>query len=148
MPFLQINALDGEHAGDVLNVAYDENKLLLDRAVIWQRQPNKGAGDLVFERVDTTHLSLVLLWEHMAEQRPIQPELDKVQRWADVDPTLHRPPKLRVSWGKAANAVPSFVGVIESLSISYAGGIADSGVPLHAAVDVRLAQAVHLRAPA
>jgi hypothetical protein len=75
-------------------------------------------------------------------------DLDKVQRWADVDATLHRPPKLRVSWGKAANAVPSFVGVIESLSISYAGGIADSGVPLHAAVDVRLAQAVHLRASA
>ena len=148
MQFLQIKALEGEHAGDVLNVTYDEDKLLLDRAVSWQRQPNKGAGDLVFERVETTHLSLVLLWEHMAESRPIQPDLDKILRWADVDATLHRPPKLEVSWGKAANAVPSFVGVIESLSISYAGGIADSGVPLHAAVDMRLAQAVHLRAPA
>jgi hypothetical protein len=53
-----------------------------------------------------------------------------------------------VSWGKAANAIPSFVGVIESLSISYAGGIADGSVPLHAAIEVRLAQAVHLKAPA
>ena len=148
MPFLQIKALDGEHAGGVLDVASDENKLLLDRAVIWQRQPNKSAGDLVFERVDTTHLSLVLLWEHMAEQRPIQPDLDKLLRWADVDAALHRPPKLEVSWGKAANAVPSFVGVIESLSISYAGGVADSGVPLHAAADLMLAQAIHLRATA
>jgi hypothetical protein len=146
--FLQIKALEGEHAGDVLTVNYDENKLVLDRAVIWQRQPNKGPGDLLFERVETTHLSLVLLWEHMAEPRPIQPDLDQIQRWADVDATLHRPPKLEVSWGKAANAIPSFVGVIESLSISYAGAIGDNGVPLHAAVDMRLARAVHLRAPA
>jgi len=148
VPFLQIKALDGEHAGGALDVAYDESKLLLDRAVVWQRQPNKGPADLVFERVDTTHLSLVLLWEHMAEQRPIQPDLDKLLRWSDVDAALHRPPKLEVSWGKAANAIPSFVGVIESLSISYAGGIADNGVPLHAAADVKLAHAMHLRTPA
>jgi len=148
VPFLQIMALDGEHGGDVLHVAYDENRLLLDRAVVWQRQPNRGAGDLVFERVETTRLSLVLLWEHMAEQRPIQPDIDRLQRWADIDAVLHRPPKLEVSWGKAANAIPSFAGVIEFLSISYAGGISDSGVPLHAAADVKLARASHLRAPA
>ena len=145
---MQIKALDGEHAGDVLHVSYDENKLRLDRGVVWQRQPNRGAGDLVFERVETTRLSLVLLWEHLGEPRPIQPDLDRLNRWADVDTALHRPPKLEVSWGRAANAIPPFAGVIESLSIGYSGGISDDGVPLHAAADVKLAQAAHLRAPA
>ena len=143
MLLLHITPLEGEHKGETLEVAYDPEKLVLDRAIVWQRQPNKGPGDLTFERAEAAHISIELLWEAMASG-PIQPDIDKLQRFANVDSVLHRPPKVEVSWGKAAHAIPNFDGVIESLTIRYFG-VADDGTPLHAAADVRLEQAVHLR---
>jgi hypothetical protein len=145
VPFVKITAVEGEHQGDVVDAAYDTEKLVFDRAVVWRRQPNRGPGDLEFERTEAAHVSIVLLWEHMGEARPMQSDIDKLQRFASVDSVLHRPPKVEVSWGNDAHAIPTFDGVIESLSIRYFG-VADGGTPLHAAADVKLEQAVHLRA--
>src|SRR5437762_2242421 len=130
---LSITALEGEHQGDVLEAAYNANRFVLDRTLVWQRQPGKPAGDLEFERVEPKRLSVELLFEAMVGL--VQPDLDKLHRFCGVDAVLHRPPKVEVSWGRAAHAIPSFDGVIESISIRYAG-VADGGVPLHAIVEL------------
>lgn len=138
---LSIKALEGEHKGDVIQAGYNTG-FVLDRTAVWQRRPNKAAGDLEFERVEPRHLSIELLFEAMSSG-PIQPALDKLQRLASVDAVLHRPPKVEVSWGSAAHAIPSFEGVVESISVRYVGGV-DDGVPLHAAVELELREATHL----
>ena len=143
MQMVKITALEGEHKGDALEAPYDTNRLVVTRGNVWQRQPNKGPGDLEFERVEAAHVSLALLWERMSTGM-VQPHLDLLLRLAEVDAVLHRPPRVEVTWGAGADAIPKFDGVIESLSIRYAG-VSDAGEPLHAAVDVRLAQAVHLK---
>jgi Contractile injection system tube protein len=142
---LRILALEGQHQGELLEAPFNPKEIHLDRAIVWQRQPKKAPTDLEFEQADAAHMAFELLFDGVQSSASIQPQLDKLQRLANVDAVLHRPPKVEVSWGNAADGLPKFDGVIESISVRYVQ-FAPSGVPVRATAAVKLVQAVHLSA--
>ena len=145
MTSLRIVALEGAHAGIELDAQLGPTQIVLDRAIVWQRQANKGPGDLAYERTEPAHMSFELLFDGTQTSTSVQPQIDTLQQLCAVDSILHRPPKVAVSWGRGAGALPKFEAVIESISVRYVQ-FADGGVPLRATADVKLEQAVHLTA--
>jgi hypothetical protein len=61
-----------------------------------------------------------------------------------VDAILHRPPKVKVSWGSGAGTMPAFDGVIELVAIRYVM-FAESGIPVRATADLKLKEAANLK---
>jgi len=143
MAALRLTALEGQHRGDVLEAPADPKEIVLDRAIVWQRQAHKGPGDLEFEHAEPARMSFELLFDGAAASTSVQPQVDKLQRLGGVDAILHRPPKVDVSWGSGAGVMPAFVGVVESVTVRYTL-LAESGTPLRATADVVLREAAHL----
>ena len=146
MTAVRVTALEGQRHGEALEAQF-ENQIVLERALLWQRQAHKGPGDLEFERVEPTRLSVELVFDGTESSSSVQPDIDKLSHFSSVDSVLHRPPKVELTWGSVAGAMPTFVAVIASVTVRY-GVFADNGVPLHAIADVELEQAVHVAAPA
>jgi len=144
MAGLRITAVEGQHQGDELEAQVDPREIELDRAVSWQRQPQRGPADLELESVGPTRMAFELLFDAGETLTSVQPQLDRLREFSSVDGVLHRPPKVSVSWGSGAGVMPTFVGVIESVAVRYTK-FAESGVPLRATADVKLREAAHLR---
>ena len=144
MAKLRITAVEGQHRGEVLEAQVNPRAIQLDRAVTWQRQPQKGPADLEFERVESAQMAFELLFDDVESSVSVQPQLDKLREFSSVDDDLHRPPKVTVSWGSGAGVMPTFTGVIESVGVRYAM-FSESGVPLRATADVKLKEAANLR---
>jgi len=144
MAELRITVVEGQHAGDVLEAQVNPSEIELDRAVVWRQQPKKGPADLEFESAEPAQMAFELLFDGAKTSVSVQPQLDKLREFSSVDAVLHRPPKVRVSWGSGAGVMPTFDGVIESVAVRYTM-FADSGVPLRATADVKLTEAANLR---
>jgi hypothetical protein len=140
---LQITALDGEHAGQVLEAQFNPKELSVDRAVPWQQQASKGPADLEFEQAEPARMSFELLFDGVEAATSVQPPIDKLTQFSSVETGLHRPPRVKVTWGSAAGGMPAFNGVIEAVSVRYVM-FAPNGIPLRATVQVRLKQAAHV----
>ena len=147
MAKLRITALDGLHQGEVVEAQFNPKEISVDRAVAWQEQPHGGPAALQFERVDPARMSFELLFDGVEAAASVQPYLDQLARLTRVDDDLHRPPKVKVVWGRGASALPTFAGVIESVSVRYTM-FAESGVPLRATAAVQLREAVAIKVDA
>lgn len=143
MARLQIIALEGQHEGETLKAQLNPKEIVLDQALPWQQQPKKGPADLVFERAEPVQMSFELLFDELETAASIQPQIDKLHRFSSVDPVLHRPPKVKVAFGSAAGAMPTFDAVIISISVRYLL-FAENGIPVRATADLKLRQAAHL----
>jgi hypothetical protein len=141
---LRIVAVEGQHEGEVLEAQVNPSEIELDRALVWGQQPKKGPADLEFERVEPAQMAFELVFDGAKTSASVQPQLDKLRELGSVDAVLHRPPKVRVSWGSVAGVMPTFDGVIESVAVRYTM-FAESGVPLRATADVKLREAADLR---
>ena len=144
MAELRITAVEGQHAGDVLKAQVNPTEIELDRAVTWRQQPKKGPADLEFERAEPAQMTFELLFDGAETSTSVQPQLDKLREFSSVDDVLHRPPKVRVSWGSGAGVMPTFDCVIESVIVRYTT-FAESGVPLRSTVGLTLKEAANLR---
>jgi hypothetical protein len=147
MAKLRIAAVEGQHQGDLLEAQFNPKEVDLDRAIPWQQQANEGPADLEFERADPARMVFELLFDGAETSKSVQPQLDKLRAFSSVDDVLHRPPKVKVSWGSGAGVMPTFTGVIESVAIRYVM-FAVSGVPLRATADVKLKEAANLKVSA
>ena len=143
MATLRVTQVEGRHDGEMFEAQFDPEHLVLEHAVLWQRQAHKGPGDLEFERAEPTRISLRLVFDGTQSSSSVQPQIDMLHDFESVDTILHRPPKVEVSWGDGTGGLPTFAAVIESVSVRYAL-FADNGVPLRATADVKLKQAGHL----
>ena len=143
MTTLQVTALEGQHQGETLNAQFDQTQVIVEHAVQWQRQLDKGPADLEFERVEPARMSLRLLLDGTKSSSSVQPQIDKLHHFASVDPILRRPPKVELSAGNGAGVLPAFTAVIEAVTVRY-NQFADNGVPLRATADLKLTQAGHL----
>jgi len=141
---LRITAVEGQHQGEVLEAKLNPSEIDLDRAVTWRQQSGKGPADLEFERAEPAEMTFKLLFDGTETSVSVQPQLDRLRAFNSVDGVLHRPPKVRVSWGSGAGAMPTFDGVVESVAVRYTM-FAESGVPLRATADVKLREAANLR---
>jgi Contractile injection system tube protein len=143
MATLKVTALEGRHEGEVLESQFNPKEVVLEGAVLWRRQVHKGPADLEFEQVEPARMSFELVFDEAESLSSVQPQIDKLHRFSSVDAILHRPPKVEVSWGAGAGAMPTFGAVIESVAIRYEL-FAENGLPLRACVDLKLKQAAHL----
>ena len=142
MAKLRITALDGEHQGEVLEAQFNPKEIEFDRTIPWwydRRVPVPPQ----FLGVEPARMSFELLFDGVKQSKSVQPRLDTLHRLSSVDAALHSPPRVKVAWGSAAGAMPTFDGVIEAVSVRYLT-FAENGVPLHATATVKLIQAVDL----
>ena len=140
MAKLRITALEGEHQGEVLEAQFNPKEIEVDRTIPWQHQ---GPAPLQFLGAEPARMSFELLFDGVEQSKSVQPRLDRLHRLSSVDETLHRPPRVKVAWGNAAGAMPTFDGVVEAVSVRYLT-FAENGVPLRATATVNLKEAADL----
>jgi len=143
MAMLQVTALEGRHEGEVLEAQFNPEEIVLEHAILWKRQIHKRPADLEFEQAEPACMSFELVFDEAESSSSVQPQIDKLHQFSSVDAILRRPPKVEVSWGSGAGAMPTFAAVIESVTVRYAL-FAENGLPLRASADVKLRQAAHL----
>ena len=112
----------------------------VDRTFPWWYQ-RLVPGALQYLGFEPARMSFELLFDGVEQSKSVQPRLDTLHRLSRVDENLHSPPKVRVAWGSAAGAMPTFDGVIEAVSVHYLK-FAGNGVPLRATATVKLIEAV------
>jgi hypothetical protein len=137
---LRITALEGEHQGEVLEAQFNPKEIEVDRTIPWQHQ---GPAPLQFLGAEPARMSFELLFDGVEQSKSVQPRLDKLHLLSSVDEALHSPPRVKVAWGSAAGAMPTFDGVIEAVSVRYLT-FAGNGVPLRATATVKLIEALKL----
>jgi len=137
---LRITALEGEHQAEALEAQHNPKEIEFDRTIPWQHQ---GSGPPQFLGAGPARMSFELLFDGVEQSKSVQPSLDTLHRLSSVDDTLHRPPKVKVAWGNAAGAMPTFDGVVEEVSVRYLR-FAENGVPLRATATVKLKEAADL----
>ena len=88
-------------------------------------------------------MSFELLFDGAKQSKSVQPQLDRLRLLSSVDRALHHPPRVTVALGSARDAMPTFEGVIEAVSVRYLK-FAGSGVPLRVTATVKLEEFVPL----
>ena len=143
MTKLRITALAGEHQGEVLEAQFNPKEIEVDRTNPWLYH-RLAPGFLNYLGFEPARMSFELLFDGVEQSKSVQPRLDTLHRLSSVDDTLHSPPRVKVAWGSAAGAMPTFDGVIEAVSVHYLK-FAGNGVPVRATATVKLIEAVNPR---
>jgi hypothetical protein len=140
---LRITALEGGHQAEVFEAQFNPKEIEIDRTFPWLYH-RLAPGALQYLGFEPARVSFALLFDGVEQSKSVQPRLDTLQRLSSVDDTLHHPPRVKVAWGSAAGAMPTFDGVIEAVSVHYLK-FAGDGVPLRATATVKLIEAVDPR---
>ena len=146
MDKLTITGLEGGSSGVTVAVHFNPNEISIDKSVPWQKQPTVGPGDLEFSSAEPQTMSFELMFDGFEAGASIQGEIDTLQQLSDIDPSLRRPPKVRIAWGNegTAGTMPPFEAVVESMGIKYTMFDAN-GRPLRATVAMGFKQARKLK---
>lgn len=142
MAKLRITALEGAHQAEVFEAQFNPKEIEVERTIPWLYQrlvpaPPQFLGN------EPARMSFELIFDGVKQSTSVQPRLDTLNRLSSVDESLHHPPRVRVAWGNAQGALPTFDGVVEEISVHYVT-FADSGVPLRATATVKLTEAFDL----
>ena|SRR5688572_4467364 len=146
MDKLTITGLEGGSSGVTVAVHFNPKEISIDKSVPWQKQPTVGPGDLEFSSAEPQTMSFELMFDGFEAGASIQGEIDTLQQLSDIDPSLRRPPKVRIAWGNegTAGTMPPFEAVVESMGIKYTMFDAN-GRPLRATVAMGFKQARKLK---
>jgi Contractile injection system tube protein len=139
---LRITALEGAHQAEVFEAQFNPKEIEVERTIPWLYQrlvpaPPQFLGN------EPARMSFELIFDGVKQSTSVQPRLDTLNRLSSVDESLHHPPKVRVAWGNARGALPTFDGVVEEISVHYVT-FADTGVPLRATATVKITEAFDL----
>jgi contractile injection system tube protein len=139
---LTIIGVEGAASSVTVVSQFNPKEISVDRSVPWQLQQAKGPGDLAFTSAEGRSMSFELMFDGVESRTHIQDEIGKLQRLSEADPSLKRPPKVKIVWGAegAPGMMPKFEGVIESINVKYTM-FDDNGRPLRAAVGLRFREA-------
>lgn len=121
-------------------------ELAYSKSVGWAEQAGKGRDypDLQFTAGKSITISLELMFDKYEAYGSVKPECESLLKMALKDEGLHRPPKVKVTWG--GDIIPGgFEGVVESVKIRYTMFL-QSGVPCRAVATVGLKQAAGVSA--
>jgi Contractile injection system tube protein len=135
---LRITALEGQHQGEVLEAQFNPKEIEVDRTIPWLYLRQVPAPPQ-FLGAEPARMSFELLFDGVKQSKSVQPRLDTLHLLSSVDAALHTPPRVKVAWGSAAGAMPTFDGVVEAVSIRYLK-FAENGVPLRATATVKLTE--------
>jgi hypothetical protein len=140
MNHLTIKGLEGQSNTVTLQVQFNPKEIDFDRGITWGQQPNRGPSDLEYLSSSPSTMTFELVLDGIDTATSVQPSLAKLQQLADVDSDLHRPPKVKITWGSNAGGMPPFVGVIEAISMRYLF-FSPNGLVLKATVRLQLKSA-------
>jgi hypothetical protein len=144
MDKLKIVGLEGGTAGVTVEAQFNPKEISIDKSVPWRKQQTNGP-DLEFSSAEPITMSCELLFDGFESGFSIQTEINKLHSLSDIDSDLKRPPKVNVVWGNgAADTIPVFSGVIESLGTKYTM-FDGNGKPLRATVRLGFKQARKLK---
>ncbi len=128
---LTINAENGEK----IEALFNPNKLVLNRAVLWEEQGAKerDVPELQYKRAQPRTFNLELMFDTYdsadAKKEDVRKAYtDKLLNLTLVDSKLHRPPVCDLSWGKFGKF---FKGVLEKLDQQFTLFMED-GTPVRA----------------
>ena len=146
MDKLTITGLEGGSSGVTVAVHFNPKEISIAKSVPWQKQPTLGPGDLEFSSAEPQTMSFELMFDGFEAGASIQGEIDTLQQLSDIDPSLRRPPKVKIAWGNegTAGTMPPFEAVVESMGIKYTMFDAN-GRPLRATVAMGFKQARKLK---
>ena len=146
MDKLTITGLEGEASGVTVEAQFNPKEISIDKSVPWQKQKTTGPGDLEFSSADPQTMSCELMFDGFESGASVQGEIDKLQQLSDIDPSLRRPPRVKIVWGAegAASTIPKFEAVVESVGIKYTM-FDGNGRPLRATVAMGFIQARKLK---
>jgi hypothetical protein len=142
MAKLTIIGLEGGVSGVALESQFNPKEISIDKSVPWQLQQTPGPGDLEFTSANPKTMSFELLFDGFESGSSIQDEIGTLHRLSDVDPSLKRPPKVKVVWGAegAPGMIPKFEAVVESMGVKYIM-FDGNGMPVRATVNIRFVEA-------
>lgn len=135
--------------GEAIQVTamFNPKELQVDKSVPWTKEKNSKADqpDLEFSSADGRSMSFELMFDTYEDGTSVHAEVEKLVKLAmvqkaDGTEAQKRPPKVKVKWG---NALPPFLGVIESVSTKYTMFLPD-GTPVRATCNVKLKEANRL----
>ena len=128
---LTINAENGEK----IEALFNPNKLVLNRAVLWEEQGAKGRDvpELQYKRAQPRTFNLELLFDTYdtpeAEKKDVRKVYtEKLLNLTLVDSKLDRPPVCTLSWGQFGEI---FKGVLEKLDQQFTLFM-ENGTPVRA----------------
>jgi hypothetical protein len=139
---LQITALEGAHQAEVFEAQFNPKEIEVERTNPWLYHRLVPAPPQ-YLGTDPARMSFELIFDGVKQSTSVQSRIDTLIRLSSVDESLHHPPKVRVAWGNARDAMPAFDGVVEEVSVHYLT-FADNGVPLRATATVKLTEAFDL----
>ena len=114
MAKLTIVGVDGAVSGVALESQFNPKEISIDKSVPWQLQKTPGPGDLEFTSANPKTMSFELLFDGFESGSSIEDEIGTLHQLSDIDPSLKRPPKVKVIWGPGGGAgmIPAFEGVV------------------------------------
>lgn len=120
-----------------LEAAFNPKEYTISKSVPWNPQATAGldAPEMQFTMGQGETLQLELFFDTFEQRSPVTDHTDRLHKMALIDPELHRPPMVLVSWGKL-----KFTGVIESLTHRFTMFL-ESGIPVRATCSVNLREA-------
>jgi len=127
---LRIRTLEGS-AGTV-DVQFNPKEIAIAKQVTWQREPVFEPQEPIVRFAGGEPRTLKVPLEF---DSPSQSPLSALEKMAQVDPELRRPPMCLFQWGAF-----QFKGVISTLTITYTKFRPD-GVPLRASVQLEMIEA-------
>ena len=146
MDKLTIVGTEGNASGVTVEAQFNPKEIVVDKSIPWQKQKTSGPGDLEFTAAEPKTLSCELMFDGFESAGPIQAEIGKLDLMSDVDPSLKRPPRVKVVWGAegAPGMIPKFDAVIESVSVKYTM-FDGNGMAMRATVNMRFKEARKLK---
>lgn len=96
---LTIIGVEGAASSVTVVSQFNPKEISVDRSVPWQLQQAKGPGDLAFTSAEGRSMSFELMFDGVESRTHIQDEIGTLQRLSEADPSLKRPPKVKIVWG-------------------------------------------------
>jgi hypothetical protein len=116
-----------------------------ERTATWEvsgRQPESDEPELEFTTADGKSLSLDLEFDTFDSKENVYSKfIQSLESLTLPDPALQRPPLVKVLW--SANSLPTFSGVVQSMSTKYTMFMPD-GTPVRATCSIKLKSASKL----
>lgn len=147
MAKVRIVGVDGQASGAAFEAQATAQEIILDCSMTWTRQKVGGPADLDYVNSGPTTMTFELIFDGADAATLVQSAIAGLSQFTEVDATLKRPPRVRVSFGpmKGSGAIPPFDAVIETCSVRYLA-FDGAGVALKAMVTIRCREAGKLAA--
>lgn len=134
---LSITPLDGKKEGQPISALFNPKEYTISKSVPWNPQAASGldAPEVQFTTGQGATLNLELFFDTYEDGSNVRQHTDKLHNLALIDETIHRPPRVLVSWNQL-----SFQGVIESINHRFTMFLED-GTPVRATCTLTLREA-------